>query len=435
MKKILFCLILAIAAQLTLLAQNKILISGSVTDAANNAGLPYATVSLKKHLIGIVTNESGSFDLYVPEEMMDDTLLVGYFGYRPQMVKLKGLSSPVNIRLRENTVELKEVVVKPQPPEYYIKWAVLSMKKNYPNAPFVTEAYYREKVLENKNFIKCDEGIFKSYCPNYIDTLKNQHQLLLYREEKDIHEVQFMLKERQKEEEKERKRAEKENAKKRKKGQPETAKPKTGDNNNTGVSFAESFGGPENILRQADFTKHPEEFMDTTKFNDFKYTFAKSSTYNNKELMVIDFKSRGKVDHIRSKGRIYIDVATHAFVKIEYSGDFVIPVLLRPILFFAGFGIENPTFETMIEFQQVAARWYPKNIQYNVNINISKKHMFSANETSDFVIEGIYTVNKLSIDGVKPIPADKRFDSKKPLKGQVHNDDGITWDGINIIKR
>jgi hypothetical protein len=432
MKKYTIYLVVFVAIQFSVAAQNKILISGNVVDAASNAGLPFATVSLKKQLIGIVTNEAGNFDLYVPEELMDDTLLVSYFGYRQQLLKLRTLQSPMSIRLQQSTVNLKEIVVKPQPPEFYIKWAILSIKNNYPNTPFQTEAYYREKVLENKNFIRCNEGIFKTYCPNYLDTLKNQNQLLLFREEANIHEMQFMSKERKEAEEKENKRVAKQNEKNIKAGKAEIKPQKQ---NNTGLDLASAFGGPESILQQGDIARHPDNFLDTNDFKNYHYTFAKSSTYNNGELMVIDFKSRGKVEHVRIEGHIYIDVASHAIVKVESTGDFVIPVLIRPVLFFAGFGIENPRFQSVTEFQQVKSRWYPKNIQYNININISNKHWFRPNEHSDFVIEGIYTVNKLKVENASPIPAEKRFDARKEMKDQVHNDEHITWEGINIIKK
>lgn len=414
-------------------AQEKVLVTGSVVDAVSGEALPFVTVSLKKQMIGIVTNETGRFDLFIPANLTEDTLVINYMGYKPQYYKVKSIQSPLNIRLQQSAIGLNEVIVKPQPPEFYIKLAILSIKNNYANTPFESHAYYREKVLENKNFVKCNEGIFKTFCPNYLDTVKSQHQLLLFRQEKDIHEVEFMAKERKEAEEKEQRKAERKNEKNRKKGKPEDAKP--GEANTPAVDLASSFGGPESILSQGDITRHPSGFLDTSEFKNYKYSFAKSSSYNNNELMVIDFKSKGKVDHMRQEGRIYLDVSTYAIVKVESKGDLVIPVIIRPILFLYGIGIENPSFETVIEFQQVKARWYPKNIQYNVNINLTNKHWFKRDEHSDFVIEGVYTVNKLKVEGVSPIPVSKRFDAKKDMSKQVYNDEGLTWDGINIIKK
>lgn len=427
------CLLLLVLLS-NLTAQNKVLISGSVVDASNNDPLSFATVSLKRQLIGIVTNESGRFDLYIPEDKMDDTLLVSYFGYKPQAFLLKKVQSPLNIRLQQATVDLKEIVIKPQPPEFYIKLAILRAKYNYPNEPFQTEAYYREKVLENKNFLKCDEGIFKTYCPNYMDTVKNQDQLLLFRRETDLHEVEFMKKEREEAAAKERRKEEKQRQKDIKKGKT-PKEPSKKNNDNTGFDVASSFGGPQSIIKQGDITKHPDGFLDTNKFDDFRYSFAKSSSYNSKELMVIDFKSKGKVEHMRSSGRIYLDAASYAFVKVEWSGDLIIPIILRPILFFYGIGIENPNFSSVVEFQQVNARWYPKHIQYNVGINLSNKHWFKPDEHSNFAIEGVFTVNKLKIEDSTPVPAAKRFNPNKDMKTQVFNDENISWSDINIIKK
>ncbi len=413
--------------------QAQITISGSVVDATTNEPLSFATVSLKKQMIGIITNESGYYDLRVPENLTDDSLVVSYFGYRSQSFSLKTIQSTLNVRLQQTSISLNEIIVKPQPPEFYIRLAMLCVKNNYPNEPFQTEAYYREKILENKNFIKCNEGIFKTYCPNYLDTVKNQNQLLLFRQEEDIHEIEFMAKERKEAEEKEQKKIAKQNEKNKKKGITTEEKPKK--EKNLGLDMAGSMGGPSAILSMGNIADNSNDFLDTASFKHYKYTFAKATSFNNSELMVIDFKSKGKVEHVRSSGRIYIDVASYAIVKVENNGDFIIPVVIRPILFLYGFGIENPTFHSVLEYQQIQRRWYPKNIQYNISINISNKHLFSPDEHSDFLIEGIYTVNKLKTDNTSPIPAAKRFNPNKEMKSQVHNDDNITWEGINIIKK
>ncbi len=61
--------------------------------------------------------------------------------------------------------------------------------------------------------------------------------------------------------------------------------------------------------------------------------------------------------------------------------------------------------------------------------------MFSANDNSNFIIEGIFTVNKLQLNDVKQIEVPKRYIASKSMEEQVHSEDGITWSGINIIKK
>jgi hypothetical protein len=398
-------------------AQDKRLVSGSVTDAATGEPVPFATVSLRKQLIGIVTNEEGKFDFYIPAESDNDTLMIGFFGYKPRLMALSSITGFVQVKLDQNAMELQEVVVRPLKPQEYIRMAMRRVKINYASEPFGTDAYYREKAIENGKLLKLDEGVFRTYYPKYQDTVKNQHQLMLFARAQNTSEVAFMKAEREKKAEKEKKTGKKQDDK-------------------VEIDLTSSFGGPENSLRAASLTdKNTENCLDTLHLKKYNYAFAKSTTYNNKELLVIEFDTKGKVDHVREEGRIYIDLATFAIVKLERKGDFVIPFILRPILFLYGFGISNPKFESNLEFQQLKNKWYPKNIWYNIEIELTNKHWFKPDEHSRFEIESVFTVNKTRIEQAAAIPVAKRFKSNKDMKDQVFNDEGLTWEGINIIKK
>ena len=110
-------------------------------------------------------------------------------------------------------------------------------------------------------------------------------------------------------------------------------------------------------------------------------------------------------------------------------------MLVQPLLFLYGLDIDNPIIVKKLEYQGLNDKWYPKNIQVNISAELTKKYWFKTNEHSTFEIEGIFTVNKLNTLNAKPIDPAKKFEAKKSLKEQVHNDDGITWSGINIIKK
>ena len=113
----------------------------------------------------------------------------------------------------------------------------------------------------------------------------------------------------------------------------------------------------------------------------------------------------------------------------------VIPALIRPVLFVMGIGAENPKYTSNIEFQQVKDRWYPKNMQFNMDINVEKKRMFTSNDNSNFKIFGVLIVNKIDIGSPTPVQKEKRYTAKKKPEEQVFNDPGLTWDQINVIKR
>ena len=405
-----------IAWQTSLEAQDKLLISGNIIDVVTKEPLPYVTLSLKKQLIGVVTNEEGKFDLYIPKEAGNDTLLVNYLGYKHVLIHVPEIKTPITIQLEQTIVQLEEIVVRPWSPENYIQMAMRKLKENYSGEPFQTEAYYREKILENKNLIKCDEGVFRTFCLNYLDTIRPQNQLLLFRQADNPQKITFMSREQKKKEIK------------------DSVRTANGEENNVNIDLGESFGGPEDILKIGVIGRNPEDFLDSTQFKSYKYSFSKSSSYNTGEVLVIDFASKGKVNYKREAGKIYIDLASLAIVKIECKGNFIIPAIVKPILFFLSFSIKNPTYEKTTEFQKANGKWYPKNIQNNIDLKLSNKHLFRKDERSDFEIEQFFTVNELKTENPQQIPETKRFVAKKEMEKQVFNDGGLTWEGLNIIK-
>ena len=411
-----------------MMAQKGIVLKGTVSDASTKQPIPFATVTLKNSLVGVTTNESGEFELHVPDSVSGDTLLIAFLGYSFKFFPLEAIQSPLQVSLTPSSIELKEVLIRPLPPTYYIKLAMQSRHANYPLHPFESTAYYREVIQENGSFLRSHEGVFKTYYPNFQDTIKNQNQLMLFRKANDLKELAFMKKERLKDEAKDKKREEKA----LKKGKPVNEVKKSNDKDS--LKIGEMFGGPENLLKMADIFKDPDNFLDSNEFKNYSYVFAKSSSYNNAALMVIQYKSKGKVDHVREEGFIYLDIATNAIVKIESKGSYAIPTLARPVLFVMGIGIKNPTFTSSISFQQVNDRWYPNSMQFNMNIQVEKKRLFSKNDNSNFYIEGILAINKLKITNTTPVEATKRFSVKKRPEDQVFNDFNLSWSEINVIK-
>lgn len=413
MKRYLFFLGALFTLVINVQAQRQI--SGYVVDAANGNALEYVPLALKQQMIGTVSNEGGKFDLQIPESAQADTLVFSAFGYKPFKVPVAAINGPLSIRLQSSINQLKEVEVRPLPPVNYVLMALRRFKTNYPNTPYQSLAYYREKILENKSFIQFDEGVFKTYCPNYTDTIRNQDQIVLYRRADDIQDLAFMKKERERDE----KRIEEGKKKK----------------SHVHIGVADQFSGPQDILKSSKISANAASYLDSTKLDEYTFSWDKSTFYNNEEVMVIIFKSKGKVEHIREQGKLYIERNSLAIVKIENDGDMIIPVLLRPVLFALGLGIENPSFIKEVSFQHVGDTWYPQQIQLFVKFEITKRRMFAKNDVSAFEVDQAYVVNQLKIENVKPIPVEKRFKPGTELEKQVQNDEGLSWEKVNMIKR
>ncbi len=416
--KMLSAFILFLIISVNLSAQNKKLISGRITDNKTGEPIPFATVSLKHQLIGTNSNEYGLFDFYFPQDVSNDSIVISSLGYKSKAFSTTLATTQLDVKLESYSVALPEVVIRALTPTDYIRMAMRKVKENYPQKPFQSQAYYREQVNENNILINQSEGVFKTYYPNYQDTVKNQHQLLLYKKA-DSKQIAFMREETERKKEKK--------IKKAKRQGKNTADMENSDAVKIG------FGGPESILSM-DFLREHEPFLDTLQFKKFNYSFAGSSTYDGKELIVIAFEALKTIDHLKPVGKIYLDLQSVAITNIEYNAEFEMPLLYRPLLFLYGLSIEDATFEKKLQYHELNGKWYPKNFQWTGKGGITKKHWFSANDHSDFNIEQLFFITKIQTENISSIPENKKFKPAKKLEEQVQNDVGITWDQMNQVQ-
>ena len=400
-----------------LVAQDTRNLSGTVLDAATGEPLPFATVSLKGTSLGTVSNAQGYYTFRIPGRS-SAPLVANFIGYEPFEITVADIKgATLDIRLAAVSIELAELVIRPLTPEEYIKLAISKFPDNYASNPFQSKAYYREKLAENGNPLKYTEGFFKSHYPNYAKGDTTQHQLLLYNEVDDPAELAFMLRKRNKKEFKKRRKAEK-------KG--EAYEP---DESNDIIDA--TFGGPSEIFED-DPISNPGEYLDSTKFKKYKYEYAGAANYLGRQLLIISFKSKGTVDHVKTVGKIYFDYETDAIAAIETSGKIVIPAWARPILFAAGFAINKPYYKQNLRYQLIGDKWYPENFFTQANIGVTKRYMFAKDERSDFEIQHLLTIHSIDMT-TDPISEENQFDPEKDMKEQIKPIEGLSWETVNTL--
>ncbi len=189
--KIFFIIILSFS-NLTSIAQSKSVISGVVKNQENDESLPYASITLLNYAIGTISNEEGEFDFYIPKSKQNDTISISFIGFNTHLIPVRNIKSPLEIRLTPATNLLDEIIISQLSPLDYIKKALANIEQNYPQDPYQTIAYYREKFIENDAIIKKEEAIFKTYYSKPSDSVDNQHQLLLYRPAENPQKITFM---------------------------------------------------------------------------------------------------------------------------------------------------------------------------------------------------------------------------------------------------
>lgn len=400
-------------------SQSKGAISGVVFDRENNEPLPFASITLKNHMIGTLSNENGEFDFYIPVSKRNDTIMVSFIGFSNYEIPVSSVTGKLNIQLQPSNEVLDEVILSKLSPLDYIKKALENIDENYSQDPFQTIAYYREKFIENNNIIGKKEAVFKTYYTNKESSEKNQHQLLLYKETDNKEDFQFMREWIDKKIEKEKKKAQK-------KGE---------DFEDFDFKKDMNMGGPEMIIEMADLRNDASNnhFLNPKYFKNYEYTFGGERIYNGELLVAINYKALKKIEYVKDQGTILISKGDFAIASIKGSGVLSIPVVAKPVMFLIGLSVSNPKFSNNVTYQKYKDKWYPKLFRWDATVTLKKRHMFKSNEHADLKIGQVFFINQLDSIAT-PVPKAKQFDTDKDMKEQVYNDLNISWEGMNIIK-
>ncbi|MEN8125195.1 MAG: carboxypeptidase-like regulatory domain-containing protein [Bacteroidota bacterium] len=416
-KNILFRLFIILVST-SIFAQNKNVISGTISNKETGEPLPFASISLRDHPIGTISNENGAFDFYIPQSKRNGIIVISFIGFNSYEFPISSVKDKLNINLQPSNNLLDEVVLSEITPLDYIKRALDNLVLNYPQEPYQSIAYYREKFIENGAIINKDEGVFKTYYTNPSDTAKNQHQLLLYKPVENPQQFQFMREWIQEKEAKRRKKA--------------NEKGETYDEDEYDGTIDMDLGGPESVI-DLDINHDKDNYLNQKYFKKYEYTFGDETILNGERLVTINFKAKRKIEYMKDSGKILINKETYAIVLIEQTGKFSIPFIIRPILFTIGLKIGNPYFSKTISYQKFKDKWYPKLFRWDANIKLTKRHSFEANEHSDINIGQVFSINKLDSIAT-PILKEKIFDTGEDIENQVYNDLNLNWNEINIVR-
>ena len=399
-------------------SQNSSVISGVISNKETKEPLPFASISLKNYALGTISNENGEFDFYIPQSKRNGTIVISFIGFNSYEIPISSIKDKVYINLQPSNNILDEIVLSEITPLDYIQRALDNLDQNYPQDPYQSIAYYREKFIENGAIINKKEGVFKTYYPNPIDTVKNQHQLILYKPVENPQQFQFMREWIEEKEAKRKKKADK--------------KGETYDEDEYDGTIDMDLGGPESVI-DLDINQDIDNYLKPKYFKKYEYTFGEETILDGERLVTINFKAKKKIDHMKDSGKILISKDTYAIVLIEQTGKFSIPFIIRPILFTIGLKIGNPYFSKTISYQKFKEKWYPKLFRWDANINLTKRHTFEANEHSAINIGQVFSINKLDSTATS-IPKDKIFDTGEDMENQIYNDLNLNWDEINVVR-
>ncbi len=122
--------------------------------------VPYATLQLAGTSTGVACNDNGEYTFKVPEGSLADTVVVHSVGYVPRRQTVADLLKNGTVRLKEQTVTLREVQVNSfRKPQHLIARAVDSIGKVFHQRNAVSTFFYRNWRAVDGELYLFDEAV------------------------------------------------------------------------------------------------------------------------------------------------------------------------------------------------------------------------------------------------------------------------------------
>lgn len=250
-------------------------LKGKIFDLESNSPISYASISIWKHPIGTISNKDGNFELKVPVENKNDTLVFSCLGYQKYLLPICDFEfEKNNIFLRPVSVKIKEIKVKAIATMDIVKAMIDKIEDNYPDENYLMTSFYRETMQQDKKYLTVSEAVMELLKMSYSNLFRDD-QIRLIKGRKNNHEQLFKW-----------------------------------------VDLKMQ-GGPY-YIPFLDVVRTREAFLNLQYFSSYKYTIEEAIVYKDRPTFVISFKP--SVKGVPSyQGMLYVDRETLALVQINYK--------------------------------------------------------------------------------------------------------------------
>ncbi|HAQ19336.1 MAG TPA: hypothetical protein DCR40_08915 [Prolixibacteraceae bacterium] len=365
--------------------------SGRVFDREQRDVLPYTSISVLRSNIGILSNTDGDFELKIPENMKQDTVIISCLGYRQYRQPISEIVEPnYTIYLQPTSFLLKEIKVTGINPQEILEKLLSKIALNYPQYPEIMTAFYREVLKQDSKYIDVAEAVMEIRKASYRNEFE-QDKIKFIKGRKNFNVKAFQF-----------------------------------------VDFKIQ-GGPYYIT-QLDVVKTLDSFLDP-EFRDFyKYTLDEIVELDNRETYVLRFKPKEKVDYPCYQGKLFVDMATLALVRAGFS-------LSRSGLRFAreslikkkpkDFYVRPINVDYQVSYRRMSNQWHLSHAQASVKFKVKSKN--------DKVNSIFHSISELLITDIKPddrtpFKRDELFNPKDIFTEIITSYDEGFWGNYNIIK-
>ncbi len=403
MKKIKFLFILALSFLLfqsqemhaQQIVEANIPIKGRVVADDSRTPLEYASVTINNTNISTVTNQDGYFSLRIPESAKNYQLKVQYLGYNNvsiPVITLIGKDDNV-IRMRAGSIELDQIEVLSGDGTHLVKEALRSITVNYDEDPNMMVAFYREAIKKGSKHLSLVETVLDVYKASYKSYREDQARIYIGRKATDI-----------------------------------SAKD---------TVFMKFQGGISDAL-MLDIAKHPEVVFGE-EAEGYIFNIEGVITMDDRPHYIIDFFPYQSIDDILFRGKIYLDVASLAFKRMEFNMNVEgrddasrIFIKRKP----SAMRVSAESAKYIVDYVERDGKWYFNYSSTEVQFKVRwRKRSFFGLFSSNYTIFSEMAITDRYEDDVQRFPRKERIRSTDVIAEKVeYFQDPEFWGDYTVIE-
>lgn len=346
----------------------------------------YATVWLKKTKTGTISDEAGHFS--VSADYRNDSLEITALGHYAKTLWLNDtVAMPLRIILRTKTYEIDQINVSAEGAKALIRQVIRNIPINYPQSPYVYQAFYRQTHKEDDRYVRLIEAATSIYDPGF-----NEEGIAAPKEQVNIEAVRRSFVYEQ-----------------------------------NGYDHADHLFD----ILLANVVHHPKTtFLDPKALQYYSFKFdTSSSVYDFGKVACVRYSYRHVHNPKMTKGRIFVDRTNYAVLRIESRSE-------RNPKYISRSTFDPSTWEFLegskiIQFKKVGQQYFPDSIAFYYKHHVVDEQY----RMQEFIVEeffDLWTGNVTIIDEDFTPRSYKRFSSLYS-KGYEYNP--VFWENYSLLQK
>lgn len=373
-------------------SEKYLICKGLVTDAVKKEPLSFASVSVEGTNIATVTNAEGGFLMKIPVGMKNGNLLVSFLGYKNRTFRISDFSDELNrLEMEISPISLPDVNVVFKDAESLMREVLERKGENYLDQATEMTAFYRETIRKRKSYIALLESVIDIYKYSYVSARNDMAAIYKIRKQTDYNKLDTVV--------------------------------------------FKLMGGPYNTLYTDIMKDHERVFTDKI-FENYIFSYDKSTMIDNKMVYVLDFKQRPSYSDPLFYGKLYIDAQNFTLVSAVYdmnleNVDVASELFIRKKPAYAKVKVTKARYR--VNYISSGDKWYLgyNRVELDVEINWKRK-LF--NTTYESVME-------MAVTDWKPAADDRWSKAGNRLRPHIVVSDAVSgfsdvdfWGPYNVIE-